>query len=325
MLDEKLQAAIQELEPRSEDEDVAALEEHYLQQRHIFISTRAQLQQEISSLFTSATAKIRDLGLEAANLLVEGCKQDEVEIKLSDLVREVDQIVEQCQRDADKIVEDRLTEMGQRLEDNEKTEFARNLKTRLSERFDTLPENLQKMLFGAGPGLQKVGQAVADKAYKTGVTGGLQLTNFSGSTVHNMVLKAGHAIGIKFKPWQAIKWTKGIAIGGRILGALGVGVSVFMQFKADQDEDKVRLKLRHERQNIRSQFNTTADDFEVFGREYIQKCVDSPLAEPIGEMDANIRKIRENRKHQSQTLMELELIQHDCRELIHNIHQAYNV
>lgn len=325
LLDEQLETAIHELEPQNEDADVAALEEHYLQQRHVLISARSQMQQEISDLYTSATARIRDLGLEAANLLVEGCKADEVETQLSDLVREVEAITDQCQHDADQLVEDRLLEMGQHLEANERSEFAQQLNARLTDRFEALPENLQKVLVGAGPGLQKIGQAVADKAYKAGVNGGLKLTNFSGSTVHNMILKAGHAIGFKFKPWQAVKWTKGVAIGGKVLGVLGVGFSIFMQLKSDQDEDKARLQLQRDRQTIRSQFNNAADEFDVFGRQYIQACVDQPLEEPIREIDRGLRNIRDNRKHQSAVLREMESIQHDCQNLIHQIHCTYKI
>lgn len=43
-----------------------------------------------------------------------------------------------------------------------KTKEMLDLKARLTRRFDTLPENVKKMLVGAGPGLQRVGQAVAD-------------------------------------------------------------------------------------------------------------------------------------------------------------------
>ncbi len=322
-LDEQLQKTIHELEPKNEDEDVAALEEHYLQQRHVFISTRSQLQQEISALFSTATFRIRNLGLEGANLLIEGCKPEEVEVQLAELIRNVDQITDQCLHDADALVEKRFTEMGQHLEDNEKSEFAQALKAHLSERFDTLPDNLKRLLTTAGPGLQKIGQAVADKAYKAGVNGGLKLTNFSGSTVHNLILKAGHFFGHKFKPWEAIKWARGAAVAGRVLGALGVGVQVFMQLKSDQDEEKARLELQKSRQNIRSQFNSAADSFNVFGKQYIQKCIDHPLEEPIMEIDTSLREIRENRQHQSNVLRELESIQRDCQELIQAIHNEY--
>ena len=323
MLDERLQKAIYDLEPKNEDEDVAALEEHLLQQRHELMSTRVQLQQAVGALFTTATAKIREIGLDAANLLVEGCKQDDVENQLEEYMRQVDQITMQCQLDADKLVETELTKMGQRLEYNERGEFAQTVMTRLTERLDTLPDSVKKMLVGAGPSLQKVGQVVADKAYKVGVDGGLKLANFSGSTIHNLILKAGHAIGHKFKPWQAIKWTRNVAIGGRILGAFGVGFSMFMQVKSDINEDKARIELQRSRQNIRSQFNEVADDFEVFAKEYIQKNVEQPLETPIREIDNNIREIRSSRKNQSELLRNLEEIQHDCQSLIHDIHQTY--
>lgn len=322
-LDDLIQKTIYELEPKNEDEDIAALEEHYLQQRHVFISTRSQLQQEISAMFSAASAKIRDLGLEGANLLTEGCKADEVETQLSDLIKKVDHTTNQCLYDADTLVENRFTEMGQHLEENEKSEFSQTLKAHLSERFDTLPDNLKKLLNNAGPGLQKIGQAVADKAYKAGVNSGLKLTNFSGSTVHNLILKAGHFFGHKFKPWEAIKWAKGAAVAGRVLGVLGVGVQVFMQLKADQDEDKARIELQRNRQNIRSQFNKAADDFEIFGKQYIQECINHPLEEPIKELDSSLREIRDNRKQQSNVLKELEIIQRDCQQLIQTIHLTY--
>ena len=63
-------------------------------------------------------------------------------------------------------------------------------------------------------------------AYNAGSQGGMKLTNFSGSTIHNIVLKAGHGIGYKFKPWQAVKITKGVAIAGQALAVVGVGLSV---------------------------------------------------------------------------------------------------
>lgn len=321
-LDEQLQKTIHDLEPKNEDEDIAALEEHYLQQRHVLVNTRSQLQQEIGALYATATAQIRNLGLEGANLLVEGCKKEDVEMQLSDLIREVDHITEQCQHDADALIEKRYTEMGKHLEDNERSEFAQTLKAQLTDRFDTLPDNIKKMLNGAGPGLQKLGQAVADKAYKAGVNGGLKLADFAGGAIHNLVLKAGHFLGHKFKPWEAVKWAKGAAVGARVLNILGVGVQVFMQIKSDQDADKARQELQRNRQNIRSQFNKVADDFDIFGRQYIQEYVYHPLEEPIKEIDTNLREIRDNRQRQSNALRELESLQHDCQSLIQEIHHA---
>ncbi len=320
LLNERLQDIIHEIEPQDKDQDIAALEEHCLQQRHVYSDTRRQLRDEINALFTSAAARIRGLGTEAADLLVEGCNQEEVEAQLSDFVRQAEQITAESQDEAANIVDEKLTKMGQHLEDNERSEFARRLTVRLSGKFDTLPGGVKKILTGAGSGLQRAGQAIADNAYKAGVSGGLKLSGFSGSKIHDWILKAGHTFGHKFKPWQAVKWTKGVAIGGRALGVLGVGASFLLQIKSDQDAEKARLELKKNRQMIRSQFNSAADDFEEFGREYIQECVNKPFEEPIREIDTSLSEIRNDRKNKSETLKNLEAIQSDCQKLINEIH-----
>ena len=159
-----------------------------------------------------------------------------------------------------------------------------------------------------------------NNAYKAGAEGGLKLTNFSGSTIHQMVLKAGHSLNFKFKPWQAIKITKGIAIGGQVLSALGVGLSVFMQVKADQDEDRIRADLRNNRQNVRSQFNVAANELEDYARQYIKDNVYRPLENSIAVIDGNIQEIRDTRADRSASCRTLENLQRECRCLIQDIH-----
>ena len=277
MLDEQLEKAIEALKPQSIDEDIDALEENYLQQRHVLIDARIRLQQEVKDIFTDAGSRIRELGLDSANLLSDGCKQNEVEFELEKYVRQADDTMDKAQQDATQVIEARLTEMGKKLDSIENSEFTKELKTRLTGKFDGLPENVKKALGSTIPGLQKLGEVVTGNAYKAGVAGGLSLSSFSGSNIHNIVLKAGHAIGYKFKPWQAIKITKGVAVAGRVLGIVGVGLSVFMQIKEDADADRISADLKKNRQVIRSQFNTAANEFEDFGRRYIEDNVVNSL------------------------------------------------
>lgn len=300
--------------------DIDALEENYMQQRHVLFSSRNQIQQEVKDIFTTAASEVRGIGLEAADLLVEGCSQSEVEEKLAENVRKADAITEKCQQDAIQLIETRLTEMGQALDLIEDSEFTNQLKTRLSGKFNALPENIQKIIGGAGPGLQKAGQAVVDKAYKAGVQGGMKLSNFSGSAVHDIVLKAGHSVGFKFKPWQAVKITKGVAIGGRVLGVLGVGFSVFMQIKSDHDAEVLSAELKSNRQNIRSQFNTAANELESYGKTFIQNNVIHALEPSLSSVDSNIREIRESRNNRSSACREMERLQGECRKLITEVH-----
>lgn len=194
------------------------------------------------------------------------------------------------------------------------------MKASLEGNFDVLPENIKKILTGASGGAHKAGQFVLQNAYKSGVNGGLKLSNFSGSTIHDLVKKAGHSIGYKFKPWEAIKLTKGIAIGSQILGALGVGASIFMQIKADQDEDKRAEELRKNRQNIRSQFNTAANELEDHGRVFVRENISKSLDNSIQNIDNKIKEIQSTRTDRNQLCRDMEEMQSKCHTLIRELH-----
>ena len=322
MIDEQIEKAIKTLQPEALDSDIDALEESFIQQRHVLIEACGRMQQEVKDIYISTSSRIRDIGLDAANLLIDGCKQDEVESELRKAIQQANDLIEKSQAEALEVISARLNEIGQQLETIENSEFSRNLKSRLSGKFDGFPEGIQRILTNAGYGFQKAGQVVLNNAYKVGAQGGLKLTNFSGSAIHQMVLKIGRSIGYKFKPWQAIKFTRGIAIGGQVLGALGVGVTVFMQIKADKDEQRVREDLKNNRQNIRSQFNMVANELEDFARQYIKDNVDRSLEPSILTIDRNIQEIRDSRISRSLLCRNMEELQKECRLLIEDIHSA---
>ena len=131
-----MEKAIKDLQPKSSDADIDALEENFMQQRHLLIEARGRMQQEVKDIYTTAASQIRDIGLDAANLLVEGCKQDEVEDELQKSIRKAEDIIEKCQSDAIEVIDSRLNEMGQQLEVIENSEFSRELKSRLSGKFE---------------------------------------------------------------------------------------------------------------------------------------------------------------------------------------------
>lgn len=322
MLDELLGDAIKKLQPQSADADIDALEESFLQQRHVLIEARVRMQQEVRDIYALAATKIRDIGLDSANLLVSGCKQEEVEEELEKAIRQVDDIVERCQTEAIVTIDSRLNEIGQRLEAIENSEFSQNLKIRLKGKMHRLPEGVQKFLSDASAAAQKAGQAAMNNAYKAGAQGGLKLTNFSQSSIHKMVLKVGNTIGYKFKPWQAVKLAKGIAIGGQVLSILGVGLSVFMQLKSDYDEEQARRDLRENRQNIRSQFNLVANRLEDHGKTFVKDQVNGLLQNSINELDSGIQEIRESRTNRTLACQQFEELQQDCRRIIRDIHMV---
>ena len=321
-IDAQLEECIKEVQPKSLDEDVDALEENFMQQRHELTDSRNRLQQSISDVFTKGARELRTLGLTSSNLITEGCKQDEVEAELENAVGKANEIIESCQAEALSTLESGMTEIGQVIDAIENSEFTQRLISKLEEKFDMLPDNIKGVLVNAGAFAQKAGNALVHNAYNATAQGGLKLANFSGGNVHNVILKAGHALGYKFKPWQALKMAKGVAVAGQVLGALGVGLSVFLQIKEDRDAEKRKLEIKINRQNIRSQFYTAASELEDHGRSFISENVALPLNASIDALDSSIREIRETRSGKDALCIELEMVQKECQELIKEIHLA---
>jgi ElaB/YqjD/DUF883 family membrane-anchored ribosome-binding protein len=245
-----------------------------------------------------------------------------VEKKLELAVYEANKIIDTCQENAISVFGDRMDEIGRAIDLIEKSEFTQKLIAKLEEKFNSLPDNVRGVLYTVGETAQKAGSAMLQNAYKAGTQGGLKLANFSGSNVHNIVLKAGHAMKFKFKPWQAVKIAKGVAVTGQVLSVLGVGLSIFLQIKEDRDKEKQRIEIKNNRQNIRSQFSCVANELEGFGRLFIQENVAEPIDTSIRGLDSNVSEIRCSRDGKNDLCKELEAIQQDCRELIREIHTA---
>ena len=319
-IDAQLGDCIQELQPQSMDADIDALEENFLQQRHELFDSRNRLQQELSDIFRASATQLRQLGTNSSYLITENCDQDSVEVQLADAIEQANKIIDSCQETAVAVVENRMAEIGQVIETIENSEFTQQLIAKLEDKFDELPENVKVMLVKAGDVAKTAGDAIVKNAYNATAQGGLKLANFSGGNVHSIVLKAGHAVGYKFKPWQAIKIAKGVAVAGQVLSVVGVGLSVFMQIKEDHDAEKRRIEIKTNRQNVRSQFNTAAFELEDYGRNFIGENVSTPLDASILALDSNINEIRNSRTSKDALCVELENLQAECRQLIRDIH-----
>lgn len=320
LISEELEKKIRDLQPKSEDSDIEGLIENLRQQRYILSDKKNTIQQNIKDIYTNAASAIRELGLESANLLTEGCKQSEVEEKLDEKVKEVEIVSEKCEKDVETELKKGFEEIDIRLEELANSDFSKKLTARLSGKFDQLPDKVKNILGQIGCNAKNVGGEIMNGAYNVASKGGFKLTNFSGSAVHDMVLKIGHGLGIKFKPWQAIKITRGVAVAGQVLNFLGVGLSIFMQIKSDIDAENVREDLRTNRQNVRSQFNEVANQLMDTGKLVIKDNVTWPLDNSIIEIDRNIQAIRETQEHRSEVCLKLEKLQAECQRLIQEIH-----
>jgi uncharacterized membrane-anchored protein YhcB (DUF1043 family) len=230
--------------------------------------------------------------------------------------------MENCQNDAEGILRTRLFETQEDIDAIESDEVSIRLKARLNGKFDSLPVNVKKAFGNVAEQAQKAGNIVLHKAYNASSQGGLRLSNFSGSPILELVKKTGHQLGYKFKPWEAIKITKTIAIGSQILGILGVGLTVFMQVKSDQDAEKLRAELRENRTNIRRQFNQAANELVEFGNNYIKEQMSNTFDVKIQEHDEKLRMLRKDIANRTDLCRYMDKLDNECYSLIRKVHEA---
>ncbi len=147
------------------------------------------------------------------------------------------------------------------------------------------------------------------------------LKAFSGSNVHNLVLEIGYFFGKKFKPWEAVKWGKGIDAAGKALGVFAVVFSLGMQVKEDIDDDKQQQEMRNNREKLRVGFSNAANEVVKHFNEALSNYVSKDYLSRVSEIDLQISEIRSMRIGKSETCKFLESAQSECKSLIADIHK----
>ena len=330
VLDNELDKAISDLTPGSEDSDIDSLEENLKQQRHMLIDTRTRMQREVQDIFADSAAKIREYGLDAAALVDSGLPIEELEEKIAQYGKNAEELIEKTRTDADDHVHSCFLELGQSFTDMESTEFSQNLKIRLVDKYDNLPDAVKKV-FVTATDLEKKGDILVGTLVKSGIPEMLSLAdssykairltdntqNFLRTSLHSMntgtklIGKAGKAGQVASKVANK---------SSSIFGVVGVGLELVLQFKEDYDEQLKLEAMKNNRQNIRSEFNTAAASLEDYAAEYVKQSVVSPMEQSVKSVEDNISELRTTRANRSEMCQKLEKIQKEVQTLISRIH-----
>lgn len=320
-IEDVLQRAIAALELKSENEDLNALEENYVQQRYMLSDARNRLRRDIRSLFSNTSNKIREAGLDAAELVNSGEKAEEIEIKLSQKIEEANTAATDCQQQAQEILRKGLSDVEQDISEADNSAFTMQLKSRLENNIGTLPENIRNLLINAGGFMKGVGDILVQNAVNP-ENAGIKLACYSGGNVHKAVLDIGNAFNVKFKPWQAEKIARGLARAGKVMDVLGVVLDIGLQLKYDYDAETQRRELKKFCQSVRAEFYGFAGELVDFGRTFAEEQLNNALGGTISELDEKIEVIRSANAAQNETSAALRALLNECRGLIQEIHRG---
>ena len=147
------------------------------------------------------------------------------------------------------------------------------------------------------------------------------MRQFAGGNAHALVKDIGHFFGHNFKPWEAVKFAKGINAAGKALGVFGVILSVGMQAKEDQEAEQRAQDMRKGRESVRGGFSQAAQSVSRHFRQALANLMEENYIAPIHQIDVRLAEIEKMRAGRSATYDRLTGLQQECQNLISDIHR----
>lgn len=313
-----LQDALPNFQSSTGDEDIDAVEEHLLRERHIISQSSWRIETAVKSVYESTASEIRDKGRTIANEIFDCREKAEADLMLEKACADVEELTSICEKKVIEKIEELTSDCQMQLDDFYNSEFSSSLRIKLDKRKDGSNAFLNQII--KSDWLSKVSFRIV-----SGTTGAdaaaTGLRAFSGSKVHELVLNVGHYFGHSFKPWEAVKLTKGINVAGKVIGVFGVIFTWGLQAKQDYDEEIRRREIRSDREKIRAGFNEAAESLVVHYTNAINGLLNENYRKQIEDIDQKIQRIRSIRKDKSEAYNLLEETQNECRQLISDIHR----
>lgn len=310
----------------SGDDEVQGLEELLLQRRRTLTETQAQIPAAVDTHVQAATSDIRREGREVAELIHGSANQQEVDARLQSAQERVEARAAELGEAVQKVIAAQMSKQHERLEQIAESELAQELLRQLTKRLGTLALDEQALgkLRKTSEISGKLGEFLVRTSFSPKATtlGGLfKLNQYSGTATHSAVKVIGRFFGKSFKPWEAVKWTRGIANVGRVLSVAGTVLSFALQIKEDIDAERQEKDLREARGAIRSGFNEAAHAIEMHYDETSRSYVANTVTKDLGEVDAQLEELQAMKESKTAHFDELKALLDETRAMIQRLHR----
>ena len=301
-LEHILQEALNSLP--SGDFEVDASREYLTREKNMYMDCERNLLQRVSGEIEEFLNFSVGQANELANILEPGLTQEQFNSKEKDCIYAVEQKQNMLIASVDKIIFDESQILKKRLSELENGDFAQNLSEKLNIRLrkmdSFMSDRTKKGIKKSSDIADQMGKwlqanTVGKKAGKAGLQG------VSGSNVHETVLKIGNMLGHKFKPYEALKWTKGLKVAGTVLSVVGIVVSVGMEVANDAEQDKISNNLRKNRGDVRKHFEDWARDIRKNITENITKMIQDEIKPRIDDCNSRLDEL-EKMNHENETI-----------------------
>jgi hypothetical protein len=142
----------------------------------------------------------------------------------------------------------------------------------------------------------------------------------AGQKGHQMVYKTGKRLGVKFKPWGAVKTARRLGKVAEGLGFVVSGWEIYSDYKNDQQEADQERALIELRRAVRTHFTTWADDLRQHAELSFTSYLEASYNASLAAIDDMRQRIMSQRAEGEQLTIDLLDRRARLAPLLHRIH-----
>ena len=322
-LEQVLQEAI--ARQSGNDSDLAGAEEILLQRRQALAEAKRDILRSVEAEIQEAVCDIQRTGRDTAAKIHAGVKEEVINADLKLAQESVENMAEQLGKSIEVVMGRQMENLEQKVQAIADSEFAKVLFPRLMRRIEQAsipPETLRTMKIASDQS-KELGKLLIQTSYSSNcsnITQLFRLNQYSGSFTHQAVKNIGSFVGVKFRPWQAVRWTRNIATAGRVLVIAGTVVSPVLQYKEDADARKMEAELHECRTSVRAGFNEAATAIEMHYSEAAKAYVADTISKEIENVYTQLAGLQNLHETKGQIFNTLLTMLEDTRNCIKQIH-----
>lgn len=315
-----LEDAIVELNKEIGNPGIEMLIEKMRQEKKTLDDNRREVESDINLIIAEHSSQIRDLGRQVSDAVSKATSEGDVKQIVDTAYDKVDTISDDCGKCIEEKFSKGITELGKSLESLENNPNFKRIELSLTENGEDSP--IVRYILKEDL-ISNIGTRLAENTVnKNNIATGLE--TFSGSEVHDVLIKLGGKLGKKFKPWEAVKLTKKINYLAKGLTIASVIFSVALQIKDDVDRENAEQEMRENRRKIRTTFNEVANEMETYFKNTVKNEITDSYLTSIRSIDENIGEILRLEGNKKIEVDRLKTENQACKNLISEI-QEYAV
>lgn len=267
------------------------------EKRRILMETEMRIREKVNNAVGKAETEIQSWGNEVANKLSSLQQQEETNHALKEKQVAVEKRADKLTNEVEEIVKNEVSPLQKELEDLFNTEFAKNLQSAIKANIksvnisDNTKHTLEKTSKGIGDASKKIISYATGPNAPKNLLDIFKMKTYSGSKMHDLILKTGHLVGHKFNPWEPTRWAKNIANASRVANIAAAGLTLVLQIYNDKQEDKIEQELTEGRMEIRTCFADAAKAIELEYNGATDSWIQKEIAPHIKEVDSSISEI----------------------------------